>query len=248
MKKVLAALLLMALPAFAQEGQHKAANFTYKFDVSSTTLNYCVVQGVGGDPFGSFIPGKGAVETTGSSTTVTGVVAADDVFADVNVGDVFHVRFPNGNVANRIVVTNADADTITVETAINLDITGGYVWSYKSQICGTSADDGWISVAGYSTVQLGFQYDVGDLTNASMTMECKSGALAAQPVRVYPGIASDCGDGTLNGAVCEFSTTGERLSFKITDNGFALCRIGVAYVTADGAARDELTAVIDVGR
>lgn len=246
MKKVLAALLLMALPALAQEGQHKAANFTYKFDVSSTTLNYCSVAGVGGDPFGSFIRGPGQVETSGDVTTVTGVVAADDVFADVNVGDIFSVRLSNGNTETRVVVTNADADTITVETS--LDLTGGYVWNYKNQTCGTTDNDGWVSVAGYSTVQIGFQYDVGDLTNASMTMECKSGAPGALPVRIYPGIASDCGDGTLSGTVCEFGTPGDRLSFKMVDNGFAFCRIGVAYVTTDGASRDELTAVIDVGR
>ncbi len=245
MKKLLAVLLLLAAPAFAQQ-DHKAANFTYKYDVASTTLAYYATLGVGGDPFGGFIRGPGQVETSGSSTTVTGVVAADDVFANVNVGDIFSVRLSNGNTENRVVVTNADDDTITVDTAI--DLTGGVVWNYKSLVGGTTADDGWISVAGYGTVTLGFQYDAGDVTAASMTMECKSGAIGALPVRVYPGVGSDCGDGTLNGKVCEFSTVGDRLSYKISDNGFAFCRVGVAYVTTDGATRDELTVVIDVTR
>ena len=244
MKKVLAALLLMAIPAFAQE--HKSANFAYKYDVASDTMTYCATNGVGGDPYGSFISGSGTVETSGSNTTVTGVDAAADVFASVNPGDIFSVRFPNGNTENRVIVTNADADTITVDT--NIDLSAGYTWSYKSITCGTSVADGWITVAGFPTVMLGFQYDAGDVTAAAMTMECKSGAIGAIPVRVYPGVSSDCGDGTLNGTVCEFTTVGDSLYYKIDNNAFAECRVGVAWVTAVGAGRDELTTVIDVGR
>jgi hypothetical protein len=154
------------------------------------------------------------------------------------------VRLPNGSTITRVVVTNADDDTITVEAS--LDLTSPTVWNYKTLACGITVNDGWISVEGFSTVQLGFQYDVGDVTLAAMTMECRSGAIGAAPVRVYPGVGSDCGDGALNGAVCEFPTPGQRVTFKIANNGFAACRVGVAWVTADGGSRDEYTVTIDV--
>lgn len=244
MKKVLAALLLMAVPALAQEGQHKAANFNYKYDVASATITYCTMNGVGGDPFATSISGPGQVSTVGASVTVDGIVGQNS-FANVNIGDLFSVRLSNGNTENRVVVTNADNDTITVDSTITLP---GNVWSYKTLSCGTTADDGWISAAGYNTVLLTFQYDAGDVTNAAVTMECKGGGLEAAPVRVYPGIGSDCGDGTLNGLVCEFPTPGQRISFKLSSNAFSACRVGVAWVTADGGTRDELNVMIDVGR
>lgn len=244
MKKVLAALLLMAVPALAQEGQHKAANFNYKYDVASATITYCTMEGVAGDPFATGISGPGQVSTSGASVTVDGTVG-QDAFANVEIGDLFMVRLSNGNTETRVVVTNADDDTITVDSTITLP---GNVWTYKTLACGTTVNDGWISTAGYSNVLLTFQYDAGDLTNAAVTMECKSGGLEAAPVRVYPGVGSDCGDGTLNGVVCEFPTPGQRISYQLSNNPFSACRIGVAWVTADGGTRDELNVMIDVGR
>jgi hypothetical protein len=92
------------------------------------------------------------------------------------------------------------------------------------------------------------QYDAGDVTALSATWECKDQALGAAPVRIYPGISSDCGDGTLNGTVCEFGSVGDALTFKVSHNAFAYCRLGMAYVTADGGTRDEITAFITVAR
>jgi hypothetical protein len=234
----------MAVPALAQDGQHKAANFNYKYDVASATITYCTMSGVQGDPFETGISGPGQVSTVGATTTVDGTVG-QDAFRDVGIGDLFSVRLSNGNTENRVVVTNADDDTITVDSNITLP---GNVWTYKRLACGTTVADGWISVAGYSIVQMGFQYDSGDVTLAAMTMECRSGALEAAPVRVYPGVGSDCGDGTLVGATCEFDTPGQRIAYKIANNSFAACRVGVAWVTADGGTRDELNVTIDVGR
>jgi hypothetical protein len=244
-------LLLLVLPtaSWAQDtGQHKSANFLYKYDVASDTITYGALAGQQGDPYATAYDGPGAVETVGSNTTVTGVNAADDVFLVVDPGDVIFIRFQNGTVEDRVVVTNADDDTITVDTAIDLDVDGGYRWSYKKLATGTGETDGWISVAGYSIVQFGVQYDAGDVTALAATFECKSAALGAKPIRVYPGVNSDCGDGTLNGKVCEFTTVGDRLYFKMPHNAFAACRVGVAWVTAVGAGVDEITAVIDVGR
>ena len=167
------------------------------------------------------------------------------MFARVDLGDVLLIYLDNSVTEYLIVLTNADDDTVTVEDAI--DLTNSATFSYRKFVCGTADTDGWIPVHGKGTVMMGFQYDAGDVTAAAMTMECMSGALGAQSVRVYPGISSDCGDGTLNGKVCEFTTVGDRISYKMTDNAFAFCRLGVAWVSADGGTRDEITAVIDVG-
>lgn len=247
MKRLITAFVLaLLLPAagWAQNDQ-KAANFTYKYDVASATITYCATEGAQGDPFGLFVSGPGSVDTVGASVTISGVNAADDVFAGLDIGDIFSVRLANGTTEVRVVVTNADADTITVNTAITLP---GNVWSYKKLQCGTTVADGWINVAGFPIVQMGVQYDAGDVTALAATWECKSGAIGAAVTRVYPGISSDCGDGTLNGTVCEFTTVGDTLAFKLVNNVFAACRLGIAWVTADGGTRDEITATIDVGR
>jgi hypothetical protein len=247
--KVATVLLALLIPtaswAQTDQGQMKSANFTYKYDVASTTMTYCAIEGQQGDPYATPYTGAGRIQTSGSNTTVT-TVDSSGGFAPVNIGDVIFVRFQDGSIENRIVLTNADDDTITVEAAI--DLTGGFTWSYKQLTCGTSEDSGWILTSGYQIAQFGVQYDAGDLTALAATFECKSDALGAKPVRVYPGISSDCGDGTLNGKVCEFTSVGDRLYFKLPHNVFTACRVGVAYVTADGGTRDEITAVIDVGR
>lgn len=246
--KMAAFLLALLVPAvcWAQDtGGHKSANFAYKYDVASDTITYCAVVNQQGDPYATPYDGAGRIQTSGSSTTVT-TVGTSGAFAAVGIDDVIHVRFQDGTTEDRVIITNADDDTITVDTAI--DLTGGFVWSYSITACGTSENDGWILTSGYSIVQFGVQYDAGDVTALAATFECKSAARGAKPVRVYPGVNSDCGDGTLNGKVCEFSTVGDRLYYKMPHNAFAACRLGVAWVTADGATRDEVTAVIDVGR
>jgi len=248
MKKVLAAIFAIGLASalvFAQAGVVKSGNFAYKYDVTGSTTTYCVTTGVNGDVFGSFIRGPGTVETSGSSVTVTGVNAADDVFTDVDVGDMFQVRFPNGTFENRVVVTNADADTITVDTAI--DLSAGYVWYYKSLACGTGVLNGWVDVSDARTVSLTMQYDAGDMDDLDVVWECKEGAVGSEPVQVYPGPASDCGFGTLATNVCQFATVGDRLTVVIADNTFAECRIGVA-VTTDGATIDEVTMTVSIGQ
>lgn len=249
MKRFLLTLAALLVPVFAvaqsDQGQSRAANFTYKYDVASTTGTFCTLTGLDGDPFASAKPGRGTIETVGSSTTITGVNAADDVFADVGVGDAIIVKIRNTSYA-LVVVTNADDDTITVDTAV--DFSAGVVWSYKSLACGTTVNDGWISTAGYQTAQLTVQYDAGDLTALAVAFQCKEDALGSDIVQVYPGPSSECGFGTLATDVCEFSTVGDALTFKIPHNAFAACRVSLAYVTADGGTVDEVTATVSLGR
>ncbi|NIN66108.1 MAG: hypothetical protein GTO63_15720 [Anaerolineae bacterium] len=253
MKKVLA-VFLMLFPSLAfaqsghQSGQVAAGNLTYKYDVTGATTTYCATWGQDESVFGNFYPGPGRVETTGGAqTTVTGVDAAQDVFLDVGVGDLVQFQFRNGNVEHRVVVTNADNDTITVDTAIDLDVATGVNWGYKNLDCGTAATDGWAGVSGFSVVSMTMQYDAGDMTDLDVVWECKEGGIGAEPVQVYPGPASDCGFGTLATDVCQFAAAGDRLSVVITDNVFGFCRVGLA-VTTDGGTRDEVTVIISGAR
>ncbi|MCP4900220.1 MAG: hypothetical protein GY906_24880 [bacterium] len=246
---VVAVALLFPAFAFAQDSQPgvlKSGNFAYNYDLETSTLTYCVVEGENNDPFGNSINGAGQIETSGSSITVTGVNAADDVFAVVDIGDVLNVRRSNGNVEVLTVVTNADDDTITVADAV--DLTGGFTWRYKKTVCGTAVTDGWISVSGYTNINLGIQYDAGDLGALEVVWECLSGAPGAQPVQVYPGPASDCGFGTLSTSVCSFASTGDRFTRGLANNAFAFCRIGIRDDGTDNAVREEIYGTIDVGR
>lgn len=246
-KWILAALLaLLASPAAAQT---RSTNFSYLYDLDASSLTYCVLTGVGGDPWGAWLPGPGTIETSGSSTTITGVDTDADVFEFVDVGDAIYVALPNGTTYTLNVVTNADADTITVDTAVNLDIDGGYVWSWKDLTCGTAATNGWISVADAASVIMTIQFDQGDLDTLDVAWECKGGGMGAGPIRVYPGPSSDCGDGTLSTDVCQY-TEGQAMAAQIEVNDFSACRIGMKYGSSDasdaGANLEQITGTVDV--
>jgi len=244
MKKFLVGLVLLALPVFGQD--QRSGNFTYSYDVASTTATFCVLDGQGGDPFGGFIEGRGQIETSGSSVTVTGVNAADDVFTDIGVGDVLLVQLSSGVNHLRVVTAKASADQVTVESAI--DLSDGHPWRYKKLRCGTGVDDGWINTSGWDTVQLTVLYVAGDLGTLDIAMFCKENAIGSGAVRVYPGPSSDCGDGVLSGTVCQFSTPGQGISYKIPNSVFGACRVSLAYGTSDGGTRENITTTISLGR
>lgn len=241
---ILALLALLALPAAAQE--QRAANFTYKYDVASSSMTYCGLLGRSGnawlDPIVSSVP----IETSGSSTTVTAVTAGSNPFTNLAVGDVIYVVRDNGVREIRLITAKASADQVTVDTAVNWS--DGFPFSWMNNTCGTGADDGWIHVGGWQTVELTVQYIAGDLDTLDVTWFCKEGALGSSDIRVYPGPSSDCGDGTLSGTVCQFASTGQGLSVKIPNNAFAQCRVGLKYGTTDGGTREEVTTTISVAR
>ena len=235
-------LTLLALPSAAQD--QGSANFTYKYDATTTTT-YCALLGGNGSPWFDPILVRVSIETSGSSTDVTAVTAGTNPFANMAVGDVIYVVRDNGARDIRIITTHTDADTIVVETAV--DWSDGFFFSWMNTTCGTGATDGWINVTGWDTVQMTVQYDAGDLTTLDVSCFCKEAGLGSTGVRVYPGIASDCGDGTLNGTVCELASVGDVLAVKVTHNAFAYCRIGIGG-TVDGGTRDEVAATITVAR
>jgi hypothetical protein len=144
----------------------------------------------------------------------------------------------------RVITAKATADSITVDTAV--DWSAGHPFSWLNNTCGTGADDGWITVSGYHTVQMTVLYSAGDLGTLDVAFFCKEAGLGSAAVRVYPGPSSDCGDGTLSGTVCQFSTVGQGLSYKIPHNAFSQCRVSLAYGTSDGGTRESVTTTLSV--
>lgn len=229
----LLALALLAAPAVAQE--RRSASFMNLYDVDSGTLNYCVMRGYGGDPFAGPIPGPSRIETSGSSTTVTEVTTGDNPFNDLAVGDTIIVDRGQGNVDTVVVVAKASAASITVSSAVNWENgTTGRSWSWYDQTCGTGATNGWINV-GEPIINMTIQYEQGDLDALLVRWECKTSAVGAAPVVLYPGESDGCGGGTLASGHCSFTTPGitSRLSVVDTASSFSQCRLGVAYATTD---------------
>ena len=242
MKKliVVSLLALLALPAVAQA--QRAGNFTYKYDVASSSATYCAVLGRNGsswlDPIVSSVP----IETSGSSTTVSAVTAGTNPFTNLVAGDVILVSRDNGARDVRVVTAKASADEVTVETAV--DWSAEFPFSWLNNSCGTGAEDGWISVDSFTTVQMTVQYDGGDLDTLDVQWFCRESALGSNPVRVYPGTDSDCGDGTLSGVLCTYSSPGAVTTVKINSNVFSECRIGLKYGSTDGGTRESVTATV----
>lgn len=247
-------LLTLLLPTLssAQVTSVRAANFAFRYDVDSSTLTYCRVEGQNRDPFGPALPGRGRVKTTGSSTTVVEQVTGDNPFTEVAVGDVLLVHRPDGTSPGDdlvVVTARASAASITVDTSVDWQNgTAGRTWEWYRTVCGTTANDGWINVS-QGAAALTLQYDQGDLTALVARFECKTAALGAQPVIVYPGKSSDCGlGGTLSTDRCSFATAGitSRLSVIIAPTVFSQCRIGLAWTGADtsdaGANIEQVTA------
>lgn len=73
--------------------------------------------------------GGGAIETSGSSTTVTAVVAGSLPFALLGVGDMIMIRGKDGVVSRRNITAKASGDSVTVNSAI--DLTGGFHFEWR---------------------------------------------------------------------------------------------------------------------
>lgn len=232
-------LFLLGMTAVFADDAVKTANFTYNYDVDSTSLTYCRLEGQNNDPFSGAIPGRSRIKTTGSSATVAEYTTGGAPFTDVAVGDVLIVPVA-GVPTFRNVIAKASAASITVDVAINLSAAGGYTWTFRKAICGTAVTDGWIDVKGANYVLLTSQFEQGDITSLRVRFECKTDGLGAEPVIVYPGESSDCGiGGTLSTDRCDFANASKginsRLSVVLSPAGYSMCRIGFAYDTADAS-------------
>lgn len=249
-------LFMLGMTAVFADDAVRTANFTYQFDVDSSSYAFCRLEGQNNDPFSGAIPGRARIKTVGSNTTVSEFTASTNPFTDVAIGDVLQVVVA-GVPTTRMVTARASAASITVDTAIDLSATGGYTWTFWKHVCGATANDGWIDTKGASYVGLTTQFEQGDITSLDIQFQCKADGKGSLPVVVYPGETSDCGiGGTLSTDRCNFlnavkGTDTARLTVVLSPALYSACRVGFKWVgadTADGTTNlEKFTSTITVG-
>lgn len=228
MKRFWLVLLYFAAAPLLWGAEDVTALFTYKYDVDSNAVAYCRLVGQQNSPFGGSISGAGRIKTAGSSVTITSVTALTNAFAGVDIGDLISVQTSPGSTVLRTVVTNADDDTVTVDTAVDLGTTG-VAYRYWMSECGTGATSGWIDLSQYPSRSITIQYDQGDLTQLDIRVECKANYPGAEPVQVFPV----CTVGACN-TYQAYTTAGitSRTATQISAP-FGSCRVGFKWTTAD---------------
>lgn len=247
-KTVLLAALIALLPSLAH-AQVKSANFTYKYDLDSTSLTFCKLLGTQANAFGDAVSGSARVKTSGSNVAIVAQTAGQLPFAALAVDDVVvFKRSTNPTVPPdlRVVATKTDGDNITVNTAIDLSTsTTGFTFDYWKLACGTTDADGWIETGGLSAKLVTFQLDQisGVAGGIDMDVECMGQEMGDEPVVVHPGAAGKCDPGTSAGGFCNFTTAGKttgRMSVAVPrDVPCERIRVGLAVHTSDAAEPTE---------
>lgn len=242
-----AAVLLWASSVSAQVVTQRA-HFQGANDLDATSYTYCIATGNSG-PLGTPFDGRVNVKTTGSSTTITAVTVGSGPFDKVTVGDILFLRSQNTTPDIRYVTAKTSADTVTVNSAINIENSGaGRPFGWYDVTCGTSASDGWMPVSQFSLVKVLFRIDQMNATSIDAIIEGRDDTLNPQPTLLYPDPAdaastNECKKGNftdVNG--CAVVVTGIwdaiRIGFKInTDDG-----------SDTGADAESITASINARR
>lgn len=227
MKKLLLLVVGLLLGVGAEARECRTANFFLNFDVDDTTVTYGLVRGDGGSPFGGSIKGPGLIETSGSSTTVSSDNAGDNVFAEVSAGDTIQITATDGTVTRRQVVSKADSDTVTVDTAVTITPASAWRWLKAT----THATVGWLDISGYTGRTITVEYNQGDLGRLDVIVQCRGSYVGASAVQVFP----TCTTGSC-GTYQAYTTVGiaSRTSIAIPEP-FGACQVGVKYATSDAS-------------
>lgn len=220
------AVLALASPVHA-DGYDISVNRLY--DLDSASLIYCSSLGKAGQ-HGNAGTSRGAdytaplkIKTAGSSTTTVSNVASSGAFKNVNVGDIIAVT-TDGIRLERVVVTNADDDTVTVDTA--WDLTGGFNYSWRDVSCGTGATSGSIPVADFEDFRLTAQVAQMNATSIDLQVECK------HPEGVFLVVATK--NVTAGGTGTANYLTYPAVGIAGADEAFFACRVGYKVNTDDG--------------
>lgn len=188
----LAALLFVLLPTAAPAAETIiSVPLVAGYDLDSTTLIYCTSVGEGGLVLAAPRLAKHKVKTSGSSTTVTSNTASAGAFEFVAVGDL--LWFPRTESvpvaagaavgAWRYVTARASADSITVDTAI--DLSAGYGFGWRTPTCGTAATSGQVPVSGFDAINFVGQIDQISVTGGiTYQVECRAEGPAATWVTI----------------------------------------------------------------
>jgi hypothetical protein len=247
--RVLLALLLVVTPVFAQTGAQPKAVFVTAYELDATDPTYCVTTGKDGNPWNGAREGKGTggsnIKTSGSSTTVTEVATDSLPFTLLSVGDQI---FVNGNV--RYITAKASGASITVNAAVNIENSGaGYPFQWNKRSCGTTAADGWMSVAGTTEITVKIQVDQVVVTGGvNVTIQCRDNTHDTVPFTIYP----DPND-TSTEECHTLNFTAVAACAYIVPGSWDSCRVGVEIGTADDGDdlttnAEDITATIHVRR
>ena len=197
MKRTFAILVafLLATPLLLQgAGDRPQGRFVIPlagdYDLDSAAYIYLRTVGENGLPFGRSIVRPVRVKTTGSSASITAVTAASAPFAlntapPTGGGGDFLFFDLRGQVdatapanvigtrlVSRVILTRADADNVTVDTAI--DLSAGATFFTRLFQSGTTASDGWIGVSDLDVATFSWQIKQSDGGSIDVKVECET--------------------------------------------------------------------------
>jgi len=235
---LLAALLLVAGPVLgANPIQQQHVTFLANYDVSSATYFYCNYQGEDGDPWGGGTKRLTRIKTVGTSTTISSFVTSQGAFRGIDVGDLLLISTPQpGGEVERVVITNADDDTVTVDTSINLSAAGGYTYRWKKRVCDDSAfTTGQFDVTKFQDGIL-LQVSVGTIaaTSVDFALDCRIDRVGQGWNQVFTKAITAA---TYPGYTDEFFNT----------TPYDYCRVGIK-VTGDVGAQAAYVAIRPIHR
>lgn len=244
MNKFLAILIaILALPSLALAGSQETANFNAIYELDATSITYCVLAGKNGNPYDAGIESRASIVTSGSSATTSALVSSSAPFAEVAIGDIILVA----GFDARVVVSKADSDTITVDTAWNLGATG-VPFRWKKSTCGTASTNGWIDVAGADSFMITLSIEQVNVTGGiDVQVQCRGSDITKVVNQVFPA----CTTGACGTVQNYAGTAGITSTTSMTFTGFPYqqCRVGWLIHTSDdggdtGANAERITASV----
>jgi hypothetical protein len=193
-------------------------------------------QGV--DPFAAYGVQKKITTSAVSSTTVTGVVGAEDAFEVVSVGDILIITV-SGYVYERPVTAKASADSITIAEAITIPA-AGVTYKYKKLYYSTNpADDLSFGVRSYKTLLVNWSVDANVNTGGVVTnFQCTYDS-ATNPGALWTQLDTT----TVASAGTQDPTT-ESVNLQLLP--YSRCRFGLSFGTGDDGdgANEDINAAI----
>lgn len=235
MKNLIATLILalIAAPVAPQGFSADRAVLAAVYDLDSASYIYCATRGINGTTTDrNKNPPQGAhlIDAAAGSTTVTSDGSRSS-FNNVLVGDILFINRA-GVTLERVVMTKADANSITVNAALNAAATVDATFTFRTLSCGTTDTSGAFPVQGFHSFTIQVILAQENSASTDYQVECRN---------FGPGMAWSIVNGPNN-------DTGVFNDIFATDLGFSECRVGAKVNTDDGAdtgaAAEQLTIIV----
>jgi len=169
--RTLGLIALVLLPSYAGAEE----TFFRAYDIDETAYQY--------GKFGEWTEASPyRIETSGSSTTVTAVSGTP--FELLGVGDEIRVEL-SGVQTRRVVTAKASSISITVNSAINLDVDGGYKFEWRDFAVGTAATDGWIATGLASAMDVHLVVTTLASDSITFSVECRGDGDATDAKQIF---------------------------------------------------------------